>query len=140
MLGAARVFLLVVSILNGVLGLICGLLLVAEPDGSLMLMGALRPVIATFPLADLFFRDFLWIGIAMLLVLAIPNLIAATMLIRRSDNQYRATLVAGILLVLWCGFEMLYMYNVAALGFLVVALLSIACSVALMRSPVGARA
>ena len=136
----ARGFLLVVSILNGVLGLICGLLLLARPDGSLMQMGALLPVIETFPLADVFFRDFLWIGIAMLLVLAIPNLIAATMLIRRKDNQYRATLSAAILLVLWCGFEMVYMFNVAAVGYLVVALISIVCSVVLTRVSTGEHA
>jgi hypothetical protein len=135
MLRVARGYLLVVSILNGLAGLISGVLLIVRPDGSLMQMGVLLPTIQTFPLADVFFEDFLWIGIVMLLVLAAPNLIAAAMLIRRDDNQYWATLVAGVLLVLWCGFELIYLFNIAVVGYFLVAVLSIVASIALMRSP-----
>jgi hypothetical protein len=131
----ARGFLVVVSILDGVLGLVCGLLLVSAPDGRFLHMEALRQVIGAFPLANTFFRDFLWIGVAMLLALGIPNAVAAVMLLGRRPGQYVATLVAAILLILWCGFELIYMFNGPAVGYLVVAIISVACSVVLMRSP-----
>lgn len=131
----ARGFLIVVSIADGLAGLVCGALFIAAPSGSLMHAGALLPVIRKLPLADVFFRDFLWIGIAMLLVLGIPNTVAAVMLIRRSRRQYTATLVAGVLLVLWTGFELIFMYNGLAVFYFVVGVLSIACSLLLQRSP-----
>ncbi len=126
---------MVVSVLNGLAGLICGVLLIVAPDGRLLQMGVLLPVVKTFPLADIFFQDFLWIGIVMLLGLGVPNLIAAVMLIRRSERQYTATLVAGVLLLLWCGFELIYMFNAAVVGYFVVAVMSILSSVYLLKRP-----
>jgi hypothetical protein len=129
----ARWFLIVVSILNGVAGLVCGVLFIARPDGRLLQAGALLPVIKTLPLASLFFRDFLWIGVAMLLALGLPNAIAAVMLLRKRGKQYVATLTAGVLLVLWSGFELIFMVNGLAVGYFVVGLLSILCSMLLLR-------
>jgi len=133
MLRVARAFLILVSILNGFAGLVCGVLFLVSPDGSLMGFEPLLGVVGGLPLADVFFRDLIWIGVAMLLVLGIPNTVAAVMLIRRDAGQYKATLVAGVLLVLWTGFELIFMYNVAAVGYLVVGVLAILCSVLLQR-------
>jgi hypothetical protein len=129
---AARGFLIAVSIINGAAGLICGVLFIAAPDGRFLQAAALLPVIGTLPLATVLFRDFFWIGVAMLLALGLPNLVAAVMLLRRSDGQYLASLTAGVLLVLWCGFEMVFMFNVAAVGYLIVGALSILCSFLLL--------
>ena len=130
----ARRLLIVVSILNGVAGLVCGVLFIAGPDGHLLQAGALLPVIRGLPLASVFFQDFVWIGVAMLLVLGVPNSIAAVMLLRKSENQYLATLVAGVFLLVWCGFEFIFMFNALAVGYFVVGLISILSSTALLRS------
>ncbi|MDZ4177724.1 MAG: hypothetical protein U1E29_00600, partial [Coriobacteriia bacterium] len=129
----ARGFLIVVSVLNGAAGVVCGVLFLAGPDGHLMQAGALLPVVQRLPLASVFFRDFTWIGIAMLLVLGIPNSIAAVMLLRRSESQYLATLTAGVLLVLWCGFELIFMFSALAVGYFAVGLVSILSSIVLLR-------
>ncbi len=133
----ARGFLIVVSVLNGLAGLVCGVLFIFGPDGRLLQAGALLPVIQRLPLATVFFRDFLWIGVAMLLVLGVPNSIAALMLVRKSPNQYVATLVAGILLVLWCGFELVFMLNAPAVGYFAIGLASVLCSVLLIEAFAG---
>lgn len=130
----ARGLLIVVSTLNGVAGVVCGVLFLAGPDGHLMQAGALLPVVQRLPLASVFFRDFTWIGIAMLLVLGIPNSIAAVILLRRSERQYLVTLAAGVLLVLWCGFELIFMLNTLAISYFVVGLLSILSSIVLMTA------
>ena len=135
----AQGFLIVVSVLNGLAGLVCGVLFIAGPDGHLLQAAALLPVIQMLPLANVFFRDFLWIGVVMLLALGIPNLVAAVMLLRRSEDQYVATLVAAILLVLWCSFELIFMFNVLAVGYFVIGVLSVLCSIFLLR-PAGASA
>lgn len=103
-------------------------------------MGALLAVVKTLPLASIFFRDFFWLGIAMLLALGIPNLIATVMLFRRSERQYVATLVTGVLLVLWCSFELIYMFNVPAVGYFLVGVVSVLSSVSLLRSAAEASA
>lgn len=130
----ARVYLIVVSVLNGLAGLVCGALFIAGPDGHLMQAGALLPVIHGLPLAGVFFRDFVWIGVAMLLVLGVPNAVAAVALLRRDRRQYVATLVAAALLLLWTGFEMVFMFNGLALGYLVAGIAAAACSIVLVRS------
>jgi hypothetical protein len=133
MLRVARGLLIVVSTLNGVAGFVCGVLFLAGPDGHLMQAGALLPVVRQLPLASVFFRDFVWIGVAMLLVLGVPNSIAAVMLLRKSRNQYLATLVAGVLLILWCGFELVFMFNALAVGYFAVGIISVVCSIVLLR-------
>jgi hypothetical protein len=139
MRGVARGLLIFVSILNGIAGLVCGVLFIAGPDGRLMQAGALLPVIQRLPLASVFFGDFTWIGVVMLLALGVPNSIAAVMLLRKSENQYRVTLAAGTLLAVWCGFELIFMFNALAVGYFVVAIVSILSSLLLLR-PAPARA
>jgi hypothetical protein len=136
----ARIYLIVVSILNGLAGLICGVLFIVSPDGSLMGFQPLIPVVQPLPLGDVFFRDLWWIGVAMLLVLAIPNLAGALMLLRRSESQYRVTLIAAVLLMLWCGFEIAFMFNVAAAGYFLIGTISAFCSIILLRTPARASA
>ena len=131
---SARVFLILVSVLNGFAGLVCGVLFVLSPDGSLMGFEPLVDVVRTLPLADVFFRDLWWIGIAMLLALGLPNAVATVMLLRRGSRQYALTLLAGVLLVLWTGFEIVFMFNIAALAYFVVGALEVLCSVMLRRA------
>lgn len=134
----ARGYLIVVSVLNGLAGLVCGVLLIAGPDGHLLQARALLPVIQRLPLASVFFQNFVWIGVAMLLALGIPNTIAAVMLLRRSEGQYLVTLGAGVLLLLWCGFEFIFMFNAGAVGYFVVGLIAVGCSIWLRRrTPAG---
>ena len=134
----ARALLIVVSILNGLAGLVCGALFLVAPDGRFLQAGALLPVVKTLPLAGVFFQDFFWIGIAMLLVLGVPNAIAAVMLLRHSASQYVASLVAGALLLAWTGFEMVFMFNGAAVGYFTIGVLSVLCSLYLIRTSRGA--
>lgn len=135
MVRGARGFLVAVSILNGLAGLVCGVLFILSPDGSLMQATALLPVIEALPLADVFFRDFIWIGIAMLLVLGVPNTLAAVALLRRHPSQYVLTSAAAVLLLLWTGFELVFMYNALALGYFAVGAISILFSALLGRRP-----
>lgn len=136
----ARGYLIAVSTLNGLSGLVCGALFIIRPDGSLLQAGALLPVIGTLPLANVFFQDFRWIGIAMLLVLGIPNTVTAAMLIRRFERQYVASLLAGLLLAMWTGFELIFMYNIPALGYFVISVVSILASAWLLKPAVGTSA
>lgn len=88
------------GILNGVAGLVCCVPFIAGPVGHFLQAGALLPFVQRMPLASIFFWDFLRIGMAMLLVLGVPNSIAAVLL-RKSEHQYLATLVVvGLISIL----------------------------------------
>jgi len=128
-----RSFILTISIINAVSAFVCGILLIAAPDGSLMAAGELLIPIATFPLAHIFFQDLLWIGIAMLLVLCIPNTVAATLLIRRHALQYHAVILANILVMTWCSFQFIYMFNWLAVIYFLLGLLMVLGALFLIR-------
>lgn len=131
---AYRIWLIAVSVLNGIAGLVTGVLFIISPDGSLMGFEPLVDVVRTLPLADFFFQDLMWIGIAMLLVLALPNLLALAALIRKHGRQYQLSLTAAVLLMLWCGFEIPFMFNYAAVGYFIVGAISAVISVRLLHS------
>ena len=136
----ARAWLIAISVLNGLAGLVCGVLLIARPDGRLLAATALLPVIGKLPLASIFFRDMFWIGVAMILALGVPNVLAAVMLIRRNARQYQVALGAAVILMCWCAFELIYMFNGAAIGYFGVAIVSALCAVWLLRGPQAASA
>ena len=48
----ARAWLITISLLNGLAGLVCGPLLIARPDGRLLMATALLPVVHKLPLAN----------------------------------------------------------------------------------------
>jgi len=130
---AARPFLFVVSALNALAGLICGVLLIAAPDGSLMAAGELLPVVATFPLAYLFFQDLRWIGIAMLLVLWIPNELAVLALWFKHRLQYTVVVITNIAMMLWCTFQFIFMFNWLAVVYFVLGALMVIAAIYLSR-------
>jgi hypothetical protein len=136
----ARAWLITISLLNGLSGLVCGVLLIARPDGRLLMASALLPVISKLPLASVFFRDLFWVGVAMILALGVPNAVVAAMLIRRDARQYQFALGAALLLMCWCGFELIYMFNVAAVGYLVAGIASALCALWLLGRPQDASA
>ena len=129
---AARTWLIAVGALNGLAGLVCGVLLIARPDGSLLMATALLPVVRALPFANVFFRDLFWIGAAMILVLGVPDLVATAMLVRRNTRQYQVALAAAVLLMFWTVFELIFMFNVAAFGYFVVAIISAICALWLL--------
>ena len=86
-----------------------------------------------FPLASIFFTDYLWIGIVMIGVLGLPGAVASSMLIRNGPGRYRWALVSAILLGLWCAAELLFMPNPLCIVYAIVAAASIAAAIYLER-------
>ena len=136
----ARAWLIAVGVLNGLAGLVCGVLLIARPDGALLMATALLPVVNALPFANVFFRDLFWIGAAMILALGLPNTVAAVALIRRNARQYQDALASAVLLMLWSGFELIYMFNLAAVGYFIVGAVSTLCALWLLGRPQEASA
>ena len=72
-----------------------------KPDGSAMGMQALLPYFQVLPLAEYLYQDYVFPGIALLLVNGIPNLAAAALLLRGKKSGILWGGVFGVTLMLW---------------------------------------
>ena len=135
---AARGFALFMNWFNGILAPVCGLLMMASSftrwPGS---WGSLMPlsIFDAFPLHDVFFTSFFWPGLALLLVNGVPN-ISALALRFRGDRQrsYRWSAAAGVLLILWTCFEMLFIPNGLSVFYMILGVLQLAAGILSTRS------
>lgn len=75
--------------------------MLADPSGRFMGMDAMLPYFQKLPLADLLYRDFVFPGIALLIVNGLTNLTAAVLLLRRRRAGEVLGGVFGITLMLW---------------------------------------
>lgn len=71
------------------------------PDGSALGMQALLPYFQVLPFAEVLFQNYIFPGIALLVVNGIPNLVAAYLLIKRKPSGIILGTVLGVTLMLW---------------------------------------
>ena len=135
-----RIIVLAISAVNAVCALVCGILFITAPNGSLMHMQTLTSLLSNFPLRDVFFKNFLWIGIAMLLMLGVPNSVAVLLTFHKRRPRYGFQVNAGAFLLAWCLIEIIWLPNPAVWCYFVVALAHIALALLLTRvAHTGAR-
>jgi hypothetical protein len=70
---------------------------------------------AKMPWSEVFFRNFITSGFALLAVNGLPQLLAALMLFKKHPWAYRVTLACGIVLMLWIVLEW-YVWGFVALS------------------------
>lgn len=101
------------------------------------------PLVATLPLPAFMTADLFWPGLALLLVNGVANLIATVLFVRarsagkankprpplKADHNARIwALVAGVLLVLWSAFELVYFPNGISIFYLFVGVVQTVCA------------
>ena len=72
-----------------------------DPSGKIWGMDPMLPSFQILPFADVLYQNFIFPGIALLLVNGLPNLAAAYLLIRKKKYAALAGSICGILLMLW---------------------------------------
>lgn len=75
--------------------------MLVDPSGKSMGMDAMLPYFQVLPLADILFRDFVFSGIALLIVNGLTNLTAAGLLLRRKRAGQILGGLFGVTLMLW---------------------------------------
>ena len=78
-----------------------GITMIAVPDGSVMGMSGMLPYFQVLPFADVLFQDFLFSGIALLIVNGLTNLTAAALLLARKKAGIILGGIFGVTLMLW---------------------------------------
>lgn len=116
----ARRFLIFWTIFVG-LGAIWGAVcMFIDPSGKILQMDALLPYFEKLPFADILFRDYVFSGVALLIVNGITNITAATLLI--ADKKLGVILggAFGVTLMLWICIQF-YMFplNVLSVAYFV---------------------
>ncbi len=73
----------------------------AAPGGEILHMESLLPCFQVLPFADVLFRDYLFSGVALLIVNGLTNLTAAALLFAKKKNGVILGGIFGVTLMLW---------------------------------------
>lgn len=103
------------------LGAVAGAVgMLADPSGRAMGMDAMLPYFQKMPLADLLYKDFVFPGIALLLVNGIPNLCAAALLWAKKPSGVVLGGIFGVTLMMWIGIQFyLFPFNFMSTAYFV---------------------
>ncbi len=97
----ARKWLIFWTLFIGI-GAVAGALgMIIDPTGKSMGMDAMLPYFQKLPFADVLFQDFLFPGIALLIVNGITNLTAAGLLLAKKEVGVLLGGIFGVTLMLW---------------------------------------
>jgi len=72
-----------------------------DPTGQMWGMESILPLLQKLPLAEFFFQNFIWSGIALLLINGLTNTIAFILLLKKHTYAAIAGMVCGGILTLW---------------------------------------
>ena len=97
----ARKWLIFWTLFIGIGAIAGGLSMILDPSGKLLHMDAMLPFFQKLPFADILFQDFLFSGIALLIVNGLTNLTAAVLLLRKKKLGVILGGIFGITLMLW---------------------------------------
>ena len=97
----ARKWLIFWTLFIGIGAVAGGLSMIIDPSGKALHMDAILPFFQKLPLADVFFQNFLFSGIALLIVNGLTNLTAAVLLLRNKKLGVILGGIFGITLMLW---------------------------------------
>ena len=97
----ARNFLIFWTLFVGISAVTGASAMLIDPTGGLMGMDAMLPYFKALPFADVLFRDFVFSGIALLIVNGITNLTAAVLLFAKKKIGVILGGIFGVTLMLW---------------------------------------
>ncbi|MCL2246288.1 MAG: hypothetical protein FWC10_04155 [Lentimicrobiaceae bacterium] len=75
--------------------------MIAEPSGETFKMVEMLPYFQKLPFAEIFFQDFLFSGIALLIVNGLTNTISLALIFKRNKYAALSGMLCGIILMLW---------------------------------------
>jgi len=76
-------------------------MMMMDPSGARWEMDPLLEGMQTLPLAHILFRNFIFPGIALLLLIGMPQLSTSWLLLRKNRLAARAGMVSGLILMAW---------------------------------------
>lgn len=96
-----KVIVLVISIFVGVGAFVGGIAMLIEPNGSILHMETMLPYFQVLPFADILFQNYIFPGIALIIVNGISNTVASILMLRNKRIGYILGTLFGFTLMLW---------------------------------------
>ena len=96
-----KVITLVLSIFVGVGAYVGGIAMLIRPDGSLLQMEPMLPYFQVLPFSDVLFQNYIFPGIALIIVNGISNTVASILMLRNKRVGYVLATIFGFTLMLW---------------------------------------
>ncbi len=128
----ARGFALFMNWFDGICAPVCGLWMMASALFVLPIswndwMPA--SILDPLPIPDFMKQDLFWAGLALLIVNGVPNMVALVFRFRGNlATSYSWGIFAGILLILWTTFELIFIPNGLSVFYLVLGILQLLAS------------
>lgn len=94
-------FLLFMNLFIGLGAVYGSTMMFLAPDGHLLKMETLLPYFKALPLHEYLYQDYIFPGIALLLINGIPNLISSFFIIKKKEAGNIISMISGVLLNLW---------------------------------------
>ena len=94
-------FLLFMNLFIGLGAVYGSTMMFLAPDGHLLKIETLLPYFKTLPLHEYLYQDYIFPGIALLLINGIPNLISSYFIIKKKEVGNIISMASGVLLNLW---------------------------------------
>ena len=101
--------LFLISLVVGAPAVIVGGLMMLIPIDTPIVGSFLFPALSNFPFQDVFFQNLFWTGLALLLWNGLMNFAAAIAFFRKSPNGIKYSLLAGIMMLMWCAFKFIFL-------------------------------
>lgn len=114
----------------GIGALLGGICMIADPTGGIMQMGPMLPYFQVLPFADVLFQNFLFPGIALLIVNCITNITASVFLFLKKKVGMILGLIFGITLMLWIIIQfVIFPCNFLSTAYFIIGILQALCGI-----------
>ena len=93
------------SLFIGIGAYLGAFMMIFEPTGKTFGMVGMLPAFQKLPFADIFFQNFFFPGIALLIVNGLTNTISGILIFRRNKYAALSGMFCGIILMLWISLQ-----------------------------------
>ena len=121
-----RIFLLFWCLFVGLGAFYGGILMLVDPTGKLLGMNNLLPYFKVLPFSSILFQNYIFSGIALIIVNGISNLIASYLIIKNKKSGLILGTVFGFTLMLWITIQfIIFPLNILSISYFIIGILQL---------------
>ena len=112
-----------------------GICMLIKPDGSLLHMETMLPYFEVLPFSELLFQDYIFSGIALIIVNGLTNLLAFILILMKKRIGYILGTIFGFTLILWIIIQfVIFPLNALDIAYFIFGCLQLICGYAALVS------
>lgn len=121
-----KIFLLFWCLFVGLGAFYGGLLMLIDPTGKLLGMNNLLPYFKVLPFSTILFQNYIFSGIALIIVNGLSNLIASYLIIKNKKSGLILGTIFGFTLILWITIQfIIFPLNILSISYFIVGILQL---------------